>query len=489
MYAKGACCTPCYGHNAGIRSAEFSPSGEFFASAGGDRIVMVWSTNFDRLANDKPLSRVPPQRSSSAGPGRDINISQSDLSRASQASSSDVPGGLQHSAFVQSRVPEGRLEAPEQGMSRHRVPLPVSRVPLSRPRRAPEEEKEAVAEQPIPRADDFDEPQPRRAPPMRTDASTPPRQEMSSDMMFEMAARAAEVAVEKAFSGRMESTLNFVVQQVSENCLVLKLQNGFSLWLGSLLSFSFLPILQLQTVSSSLTSLQDRLAKAEASIAELKAAKDKPAQKPTATGAYVESASGELRGYSELFPNTTTVWGEAGATSRATAAYGNATDGREGGISPITPPAASAGQGPKLDNLPAMNPAAPPQPPQRMNVESYAATRRGMSSSSMLRHATELGGVQHATASAPSTAGLSDLRIPSMVPSYPDDPPAYTPPTEADADTQNTAVPSAGGGDVGLEPQSPLSRRDAPAEPAPVTDVPNLEANDDGSGEEEDGSN
>ena len=46
------------GHEGAAMCAEFSPSGEYFASGGADEQVMVWKTNFDRALVDYAMVRV-----------------------------------------------------------------------------------------------------------------------------------------------------------------------------------------------------------------------------------------------------------------------------------------------------------------------------------------------------------------------------------------------------------------------------------------------
>lgn len=49
-----------HGHEGATYGVDFSPAGDFFASAGADEQVLVWRSNFDRVMSDYVLASVQP---------------------------------------------------------------------------------------------------------------------------------------------------------------------------------------------------------------------------------------------------------------------------------------------------------------------------------------------------------------------------------------------------------------------------------------------
>lgn len=45
---KGSLDWTLYGHTGEIKSLNFSEKGDYFATGGSDKLVMVWMTNFDK---------------------------------------------------------------------------------------------------------------------------------------------------------------------------------------------------------------------------------------------------------------------------------------------------------------------------------------------------------------------------------------------------------------------------------------------------------
>jgi len=50
---KGTLDWTLYGHTGEIKCLNFSEKGDYFATGGSDKLVMVWMTNFDKEMHEK----------------------------------------------------------------------------------------------------------------------------------------------------------------------------------------------------------------------------------------------------------------------------------------------------------------------------------------------------------------------------------------------------------------------------------------------------